>query len=129
MCPVTSGLEALIKNFAMVSHLVLLKPRPDLSTDGRERLVSAFERAIREIPAVRGVRVGRRVLVGAGYETGMPDTADYLVLIEFDDADGLRAYLEHPAHAELGARFWDSLAAAVVFDFEAVRLESLRDLT
>jgi hypothetical protein len=113
---------------AMVSHLVLLKLQPDLPDAGRERLVSVFERAVRDIPAVRGVRVGRRVILGAGYEAGMPDTADYLVLIEFDDVDGLRAYLQHPAHAELGARFSDSLASALVFDFEAVGLESLRDL-
>ena len=112
----------------MVSHLVLLKLRPDLSPAGRERLVSAFERAVRDIPAVRGVRVGRRVVLGTGYEVGMPDTADYLVLIDFDDVDGVMAYLQHPAHAELGARFSDSLSAALVFDFEAVGLESLRDL-
>ena len=111
----------------MVSHLVLLKPRPDLSDEGRERLVSAFERAIRDIPAVRGVRVGRRVVLGAGYEAGMPDVADYLVLIDFDDLDDLNAYLAHPAHADLGARFSDSLAAALVFDFEGVALESLRN--
>jgi hypothetical protein len=112
----------------MVSHLVLLKPRRDLSPEGRERLVSAFDRTIREVPTVRGVRVGRRVVVGAGYEAGMPDTADYLVLIEFDDLDGLSAYLQHPTHSELGARFSDALAAALVFDFEAVALESLSDL-
>jgi hypothetical protein len=112
----------------MVFHLVLLKPRPDLSTDGRERLVSAFERAIREIPTVRGVRVGRRVVVGTGYEAGVPDAADYVAMIEFDDVDGLRAYLQHPAHAELGARFSDSLAGALVYDFEDVALERIRDL-
>jgi len=110
----------------MISHVVLLKPRPDLSDDGRERLLSAFERAIREIPTVRGVRVGRRIVVGAGYEAGMPDVADYLVAIDFDDVDGLTAYLQHPAHADLGARFSDSLAAALVFDFVDVALESLR---
>jgi hypothetical protein len=79
----------------MVSHLVLLKIRRSLSPAGRERLVSAFERAVRDIPAVRSVRVGRRVVLGTGYEVGMPDTADYLVLIDFDDVDGVRAYLQH----------------------------------
>jgi Stress responsive A/B Barrel Domain len=112
----------------MVTHLVLLKPRPDLSSDGREHLVAAFERAIREVPTVRGVRVGRRIVFGASYEARMPDAADYVVLIEFDDVDGLEAYLHHPSHAELGARFSDSLAAALVFDFESVGLEGLRDL-
>lgn len=111
----------------MISHLVLMKPRPDLSTATRERLISAFERALREIPDVKGVRIGRRITTGAGYETGMPDTADYLVMLEFDDASGLAAYLRHPAHQELGERFGDSLAAALVYDFEDVGLERLRD--
>jgi hypothetical protein len=112
----------------MVTHLVLFKPRPDLSSNGREQLVSAFERAVRDIPAVRGVRIGRRLVLEAGYEARMPDAADYLVLIDFDDVDDLQAYLHHPLHAELGERFSNSLAAALVFDFEAVGLESLRDL-
>ena len=110
----------------MVAHIVLLKPRPDLSDVKRERLVAAFEHAVREIPTVRQVRVGRRVIHGAGYEAGMPDTADYLVAIDFDDVGGLATYLGHPAHDELGARFGDSLAGALVYDFEDVGLDALR---
>ena len=112
----------------MVTHLVLLKPRPDLTTDGRARVVSAFERAMREIPTVRGVRVGRRISIGASYEKGMPDSAAYMVAIDFDDVGGLAAYLAHPAHADLGARFSDSLAGALVFDFEGVSIEELGEL-
>ncbi len=110
----------------MVSHVVLMKPRPDLSATDRERLIAAFERAVREIPAVRTVRVGRRIVHGAGYEVRMPDVADYLVTIDFDDAAGLAAYLRHPAHEDLGARFNDSLAGALVYDFEEAELASLR---
>jgi hypothetical protein len=110
----------------MVSHLVLIKPRPDLSPAARARLIAAFERALREIPDVRGVRIARRFTHGAGYEAGMPDAADYLVMLDFDDAAGLAAYLRHPAHEELGERFGDSLAAALVYDFEDVELEELR---
>src|SRR5262245_46136765 len=100
-----------------VSHLVLLKPRSDLSRADREKLVAAFEPATREIPTVRRVRVGQRFTHGAGYEKDMPDTADYLVIIDFDNREGLAAYLRHPAHVELGTRFNESLAAALVYDF------------
>jgi hypothetical protein len=55
----------------------------------------------------------------------MPDTADYLVSIEFEDVEGLAAYLRHPAHDELGVRFTASLAAALVYDFEDIELKSL----
>jgi hypothetical protein len=112
----------------MVSHLVLMKPRPDLSPADRERLIAAFEAAAREIPAVRNVRVGRRITHGAAYEERMPDAADYLVLIDFDDADGLATYLRHPAHEDLGSRFNESLAAAFVYDFEQVEPGGLRSL-
>ena len=112
----------------MVSHLVIMKPRQDLSAADRERLVVAFEHAIQEIPSVRNVRVGRRVKLGVGYEALMPDAADYFILIEFDDIAALAAYLQHPAHKDLGDRFNDSLAAALVFDYEDVGLDRLREL-
>jgi hypothetical protein len=63
---------------------------------------------------------------GAGYEASAPD-ADHAAIIEFDDVDGLQAYLRHPAHEELGARFGQSLSSALVFDFEAGGLEKLKD--
>jgi hypothetical protein len=110
----------------VVTHLVLLKPRGDLSPDDRRAFVEAFERAAREIPSVRGVRIGRRIRHGAGYEQGAPDAADYLAVLDFDDLAGLQAYLRHPAHEPLGARFGDSAAAALVYDFEMGGLELLR---
>ena len=39
----------------MISHVVLFRPKPDLSNADREGLVAAFERAVRDIPTVRGV--------------------------------------------------------------------------
>jgi hypothetical protein len=113
----------------MISHLVLLKPRPDLSDVDRRGLAASFERAARNISSVRNVRVGRRILHGAGYETGNGFSAEYLALIDFDDLDGLRAYLQHPAHAELGARFASSLAGAMVLDYETGGLELLEQWT
>jgi Stress responsive A/B Barrel Domain len=112
----------------MVSHVVMMKPRLDLSADDRRALVAAFERAIREIPTVRAVRVGRRLVHGAGYEQTAPDAADYLIVIDFDDLEGLQTYLRHPAHEQLGARFGQSLSAALVYDFEVGGIEELSRL-
>ena len=110
----------------MISHVVLFRPKPDLSTADRDALIAAFERAMRDIPDVRGVRVGRRVLHGAGYEQAAPDIADFLIVIDFDDFPGLQAYLRHPAHVELGARFGQAFSSGMVYDFEAGGLELLR---
>ncbi len=98
----------------MVSHVVLMKPRPELTAAARTALVDACERAVREIPTVRDARIGRRIAHGAGYEVFAPDTADDLAMIDFDDLAGLQAYLRHPAHEQFGARFRESLSAALV---------------
>lgn len=110
----------------MVTHLVLMKPRPNLSAADRAAFIDAFERAVREIPSVRGVRVGRRVLHGAGYETAAPAEAEFIASIDFDDLAGLQAYLRHPVHQELGTRFGQALSSAMVFDFEVGGVEELR---
>lgn len=104
-----------------------MKPRADLPVSDREALVAAFERAVRNIPTVRGVRVGRRIVHGAGYEASAPDSADYVATIDFDDLAGLQTYLRHPAHDELGARFGVSLSSAFVYDFEVGGIEALRN--
>ena len=102
----------------MVWHVVLLKPRADLRPDERRHFVDAFRRAVTSIPSVRGVRFGRRVTHGAGYEQNAPEAGAFIAIVEFDDRAGLEAYLADPAHNELGVAFGESLSAALVYDFE-----------
>ena len=109
----------------MVWHLVLMKPRADLPAADADALVDALRRALRDIPTVREVRVGRRVLHGARYETAAPDSADFMVSIGFDDLAALQTYLGHPAHVELAARFYQSLSSALVYDFEEGGIDGL----
>ena len=109
----------------MVTHLVLMKPRPDLSVADRQAFIDAFDRAVREISTIRAVRIGRRLMHGAGYEAAAP-AMDFVASIDFDDLAGLQAYLRHPAHVELGARFGQSLSGALVYDFEVGGIEDLR---
>jgi len=112
----------------VVTHLVLMKPRADLSDADRQAFVAAFERALREISTIRQVRIGRRITHGAGYEQTSVDAADFIAAIDFDDLAALQAYLRHPAHQELGARFGQSLSAALVYDFEMASVEALSGL-
>jgi hypothetical protein len=102
----------------VVAHVVLFRPRADLGIDERAALVASFARALREIPGIRRTRVGRRVTHGRPYEQLMQENYEYAAVLEFDDVRALEAYLQHPAHEELGKRFFASFEAALIYDYE-----------
>ena len=99
----------------MVAHVVMFDLRPDLTAGERQEFANGFTRALESVPGVGRVRVGQRTSIGASYET--PAGFDFVAVLEFDDEAGLRHYLEHPAHAELGALFWACTARTLVADF------------
>lgn len=102
----------------MLVHLVLFRPRPDLDAAGRQRLATALSAAIQQIPTVRRARVGRRVTHGRPYEQLMRVDYTHVALLEFDDVDGLKMYLEHPAHEQLATRFFEAFEEALMYDYE-----------
>jgi hypothetical protein len=102
----------------MIAHLVIFRPRPDLAERDRQGLADALTAALREIPSIRRARIGRRVVHGRPYEALMRVDYQYAALLEFDDLDGLQAYLQHPAHEGLGARFFASFEEALMYDFD-----------
>jgi hypothetical protein len=102
----------------MIAHVVLFKPRADLSTEVRQRLADFFEAALRQIPSIRRARVGRRITHGRGYEALMTVDYQFAAVLEFDDVTGLKAYLEHPAHEQLGSQFFEVFEQALMYDFD-----------
>jgi Stress responsive A/B Barrel Domain len=102
----------------VIAHVVLFRPRADLSAQARQSLVDAFSTALRDIPSIRRARIGRRLRRGYGYESLMRVDYDFLAILEFDDDNGLRAYLEHPAHQQLANSFFASFEEALMYDFE-----------
>jgi hypothetical protein len=109
----------------MVTHVVLFTPRPDLSHGDRQNFAQAFQQAVRAIPTVREVKVGRRVKHGAGYERATDDAADFIAIIEFERIEDLQAYLNHPAHDAVARHFHESLSSALAYDFEMTGLDDL----
>ncbi len=112
----------------MVAHVVLLKPRATLSAEDREALLESLRVAVTGIPEIRRVRIGRRLLIGRGYETQMAEHFEYSAIIEFDSEADLRVYLDHPRHLELGKRFFESADSALVYDYAVVDAAAVRDL-
>ncbi len=105
----------------MIAHVILFSPRPELTAEDRRQLLASLTAAAAEIPAIRRFRVGRRVRHGRpGYEQMMREDYEFAAVIEFDDRDGLTAYLAHPSHESLGRHFTESAARALAYDYAMV---------
>ena len=106
----------------VIAHLVLFRPPAGLANSDRQALLEAMRTAFGGITEIRRVRIGR------GYETQMAEHFEYSAIIEFDSEADLRSYLNHPAHVDLGQRFFQSAEAALVYDFVMVEPNHVRDL-
>ena len=102
----------------MIAHIVLFQPVRGLDPVQRDAFAQAFEFALTTIPQVRRARVGERKTLGRPYDQMNARDYPYVAIIEFDSEADLRAYLDHPAHEELGQRFYANAESALVFDFE-----------
>ena len=102
----------------MIAHVVLFRPKPDVSDAARQEIFHALRGASGGIPSVRRFEIGRRLIHGAEYERLMTADFPYAAIIEFDDRQGLEAYLRHPMHDALGKAFYALLDAALVYDYE-----------
>ncbi|MBA2354419.1 MAG: Dabb family protein [Acidobacteria bacterium] len=97
--------------------MVLFRPRPGLDDAERDALLEAMRTAARDIPSVRRFRIGEHVADPPAYVLGGFPSFPFVALLEFDDEPGLRAYLAHPLHAALGARFNAAAEAALIYDY------------
>lgn len=102
----------------MITHVVLLRPKADLPAERRQELIDSLRTALQAIPAIASARVGRRVLVGRAYEQLMTTDYEYVAMLDFENLDGLRQYLDHPAHASLAAAFFATVQDALMYDFD-----------
>jgi hypothetical protein len=106
----------------MILHTVLFRPKPGLSESDREAMFAALQSAASDIPTVRRFQIGTRLHHGARYETLMTQDFPFAAFIEFDDLDGLQAYLRHPRHQQLGELFYALQEAALAYDYDLQKL-------
>ena len=108
----------------MIAHVVLFKPQASLSGDRQLAVLDALNAVVTQSPTVRACSVGRRILHGLpGYEQTMLEDYPYLLVLEFDDVDGLREYLKHPTHETLGGFFSSAAAASLAYDYDMIDLK------
>ena len=107
----------------MISHVVLFKPKHGLTTAERQAVIDDLRAAAAGIPSVRNLRVGRRIRHGVpGYELLMREDFEYVLIVEFDDAEGLKRYLAHPLHEAIGRHFKQAASMALAYDYEMMEL-------
>jgi hypothetical protein len=113
----------------MISHVVLFRPKTILSQDERVALIGSLRTAVTGIPAIKRATIGKRILLNrAGYETQMAEHFEYAAIMEFDSEADLRAYLDHPAHDNLGRLLFTSADAVLAYDFDSVAPDGIDDL-
>ena len=98
-------------------HVVLFRPRPDVGAEERDGLLEAMRVAARNISTVRRFRIGGHIAEAVPYVISGFPSFPWVALLEFDDEAGLRTYLAHPLHRDLGARFNATAEAAMIYDF------------
>jgi hypothetical protein len=105
----------------VIAHVVLFKPKSDLRQDEIRSFGKVFKETCMEIPGIRRVRVGRIFSFhGNPSEMFGDKTYEVAAYLEFEDMTGLRAYLQHPKHAELSEVFWRYCESAAYADAEMV---------
>ena len=102
----------------MIAHIVLLQPKAELTEAQRATALDTIRRSAADLSEVR-LRLGRRVKHGLpGYEQLMAQDYDYALIVEADDIDALKRYLQAPAHVALGQLFYSATCAALAYDYE-----------
>jgi hypothetical protein len=113
----------------MVSHIVLFRPKPSLTNVERQTLITSLQQAVDGIASIKRAVVGRRILLGRpGYEAQMAEHYEYSAILEFDSEADLRAYLDHPAHNELGKLLFTAGEAVLAYDYVCVEPAKLEEL-
>ncbi|MGD9904143.1 MAG: Dabb family protein [Vicinamibacterales bacterium] len=103
----------------MIVHVVLFTPKASLTAAERRAFVEQLDMALAAIPDIARARIGQRLALDRAYERLGP-IYEYVAILEFETAEALARYLEHPAHAALGAAFHETLERAVASDYRLV---------
>jgi Stress responsive A/B Barrel Domain len=111
----------------VISHVVLFRPRATLTVDQRTVLIQSLKDAVTGIPTIKRTTIGTRILLNRpGYETQMAEHFEYAAILEFDSENDLRAYLDHPAHTNLGRLLFTAAEAVLAYDFASTDLADLK---
>src|SRR5918994_3264014 len=96
---------------AMVDHLVFFAVREDASEEEVEDLVSSIRALRDEVPSAVDLSVGEDF-------SGRSGGHAHAIFVRFEDAAGLREYMEHPAHLSVVEKLDATTTGRIVVDYE-----------
>lgn len=103
----------------MIAHVVLFEPKAGTTVSDRDAFIDLLRVTFAEVDAVRRSFIGLRQKIGVPYEATIGDTAySYASVVEFEDLDGLRSYLDHPLHVKVGQLFWQHCERTMIVDVD-----------
>jgi len=103
----------------MTAHVVLFEPKSSTTAADRDTFIDVMRTTFEQIETVRRSFVGLRQKLGVSYEDKIGDKAySYAAVVEFDNLEGLRTYLDHPLHAKLGHLFWHYCDRTMILDVD-----------
>lgn len=97
-------------------HTVIFYLKKDAPAGEADELIADAHDLLGKVPSVRGLRAGRPAEKPASANGKNDFQVGLLVL--FDDAQGLREYIDHPKHQEYVARHKKYIDRIVAYDFQ-----------
>ena len=95
----------------MFRHVVMMTFADDTTDDELVGFADALSQLPASIPEIRNYSVG----LDAGLRDG---NADLVVVGDFVDRDGFKAYMEHPEHRRVGSTFMKRTTEVVRVQYE-----------
>ena len=95
----------------MVDHLVFFAVRDEASQEEVEDLLSSIRALRDEVPSTVDLSVGEDF-------TGRSGGYTHGIFVRFEDRDGLREYMEHPAHLVVVEKLGVTTTGRIVVDYE-----------
>ena len=95
----------------MVDHLVFFAVKEDASAEEVEDLLNSIRGLEEEVPATVDLTVGEDFSGRSGEYT-------HALFARFEDAAGLREYMQHPAHLAVVEKLDATTTGRIVADYE-----------
>ena len=101
----------------MISHVTILKFRPDTPAQGLAAWRESLSQLPEHIPALRSISHGPDLGIVVGQSS-----ADYTIIAEFENSEDVKDYYVHPSHRALTEFSFPNSELIISVDYESTAL-------